>query len=318
MKGLTDIPGIRVGQISDKEALTGCTAIICGDGAVGGVDIRGFATGTEEIDTLRSEHVADLVNAIVLSGGSAFGLEAASGVRLYLEQHGIGFPAGSFKVPIVPAAILFDLPFIGKSTVRPGREMGYSAAASATDRAVEEGNVGAGTGATVGKIFGMQRAMKGGIGTFTIEFGPGVLISALVVVNPLGEVRDPATGKCIAGARKSATSRELADSEAAILAGAFGGLSPHNTTLAVVATNAKLSKVGAAKLAQMASLGMARTIYPVNTMSDGDVTFALSLGNRAASIDALGIAAADAVARSIVRAVRAAKTAGGVPGLASG
>jgi len=256
------------------------------------------------------------VNAIVLSGGSAFGLETASGVRHYLEQHGIGFPAGNARVPIVPCAILFDLG-IGKSTVRPGREMGYSAAASATDRAVEEGNVGAGTGATVGKIFGMQRAMKGGIGSFTVQFGSGVLVAALVAVNPLGEVRDPATGKCIAGARKSATSRELADSEAAILEGAAGGLSHPNTTLAVVATNARLSKVGAAKLAQMASLGMVRTIYPVNTMSDGDVTFALSLGTQSADIDALGIAAADAVARAIVRGVRAAKTAGGVPGLAS-
>ncbi|MDQ2898255.1 MAG: P1 family peptidase, partial [Acidobacteriota bacterium] len=198
MKGLTDIPGIRVGHISDKEALTGCTSIICGDGAVGGVDIRGFATGTEEIDTLRPEHVTERVHAIVLAGGSAFGLEAASGVRNYLEQHGIGFATGYGKVPIVPCAILYDLG-IGKSTVRPDKAMGYSAAASATNHAVEEGNVGAGTGATVGKIFGMGRAMKGGIGSFTVQFGSGVLVAALVAVNALGEVRDPAMGKRIAG-----------------------------------------------------------------------------------------------------------------------
>lgn len=316
MKGLTDIPGIRVGQISDKDALTGCTAILCGDGAVGGVDIRGFATGTAEIDTLRPEHVTEGVNAIVFAGGSAFGLEAASGVRNYLEQHGIGFATAHGNVPIVPCAILYDLG-IGKSTVRPDKAMGYSAAASATNRAVEEGNVGAGTGATVGKIFGMSRAMKGGIGGFTVQFGSGVLVAALVAVNPLGEVRDPATGKRLAGARKSATSRELVDSEAAILQGASGGIGRNNTTLAVVATNARLSKVDAIKLAQMASLGMARTIYPVNTMSDGDVTFALSLGGQAADVGALGIAAGEAVAQAIVRAVRAAKTAGGVPGLAS-
>ncbi|MDQ6699797.1 MAG: P1 family peptidase, partial [Acidobacteriota bacterium] len=248
-------------------------------------------------------------------GGSAFGLEAASGVRRYLEQHGAGFPTGYANVPIVPCAILYDLG-IGKADVRPTIEMGYNAAAGATSAAVQEGNVGAGTGATVGKLFGMQQAMKGGIGTFTARLGSGVLVSALVAVNPFGEIRDPATGKIVAGARKSAASDELVETEAAMKAGASGGLGRRNTTLAVVATNAQLSKVGATKLAQAASLGMARTIYPVNTTSDGDVTFAVSLGSATAEINALGVAAAEAVAQSILRAVRAAATAAGVPGLA--
>ncbi len=314
MKGLTDVPGIRVGHISDFDALTGCTAILCDGGAVGGVDIRGAATGTEEIDVLNPAHVTDRVHAIVLAGGSAFGLEAASGVRRYLEQHGAGFPTGNANVPIVPCAILYDLG-IGKATVRPTREMGESAAAVASNRAVAQGNVGAGTGATVGKLFGMERAMKGGIGTFTVRLGSGVLVSALVAVNPLGEVRDPATGKAIAGARKSSSSREIVDMEAAMKAGASGGLARRNTTLAVVATNARLSKVGAMRLAQAGSLGMARTIFPVNTMSDGDVTFGLSIGKETADLDGLGVAAAEAVAQAILNGVREAATAGGVPGL---
>ena len=315
MKGLTDIVGIRVGHVSNFDAWTGCTAILFDGGAVGGVDIRGSATGTEEIDVLSPGHVTDRVDAIVLAGGSAFGLEAASGVRRYLEQHGAGFPTGYAKVPIVPCAILYDLG-IGKADVRPTIQMGYDAAAGATSTAVREGNVGAGTGATVGKLFGMQQAMKGGIGTFTTRLGSGVLVSALVAVNAFGEIRDPATGKTIAGARKSAASDELIDTEEAMKAGASGGFGRRNTTLAVVATNAQLSKVGATKLAQAASLGMARTIYPVNTTSDGDVTFAVSLGSATADINALGVAAAEAVAQSILRAVRMAETASGVPGLA--
>lgn len=315
MKGLTDIPGIRVGHVSNLDAWTGCTAILFDGGAVGGIDMRGSATGTEEIDVLNPGHVTDKVDAIVLAGGSAFGLEAASGVRRYLEQHGAGFPTDYGKVPIVPCAILYDLG-IGKADVRPTIEMGYRAAAGATPAVVQEGNVGAGTGATVGKLFGMRQAMKGGIGTFTTRLGSGVLVSALVAVNAFGEIRDPATGKGIAGARKSAASDELIDTEEAMKAGASGGFGRRNTTLAIVATNAQLSKVGATKLAQAASLGMARTIYPVNTTSDGDVTFAVSLGSAAADINALGVAASEAVAQSILRAVRAAATADGVPGLA--
>ena len=315
MKGLTDITGLRVGHASNYDALTGCTVVLCDAGAVGGVDIRGSATGTQEIDTLSPGHVDPQVHAIVLAGGSAFGLEAAAGVRRYLEGLGVGVKAGSFIVPIVPAAILFDLG-IGKGHVRPTREMGEAAAAAATTDAVKEGAVGAGTGATVGKLFGMRRAMKSGVGSATVSLESGVSVASLVVVNALGDVKDPATGKLIAGARRAPDSMELADTEREMLHGARGNFIRQNTTLAVVATNARLTKVGATKLAQQAALGMARTIFPVNTMFDGDIVFALSTGTAEADINTLGSMAAEAVAQAVVRAVRSAPTLGGVPGLA--
>jgi L-aminopeptidase/D-esterase-like protein len=315
MKGLTDIAGIRVGHASDYDALTGCTVILCEAGAVAGVDVRGSASGTEELGTLDPGHITQQIHAIVLAGGSAFGLEAASGVRRYLEHHGVGFDTGVAKVPIVPAAILFDLA-IGKPGVRPTRETGEAAAAAATADAVKEGCVGAGTGATVGKLLGMKQAMKGGIGSMTVELPGGVMVSALVAVNAFGDVRDPATGKIIAGARIAPDSREFANTEQRMKQAVPAAFNRTNTTLAVVATNARLSKVGATKLAQQASLGMARTIYPVNTMFDGDLVFALSLGNQQADINVLGIAAAEALSGAIVRAVQAAKSMGGVPGLA--
>jgi L-aminopeptidase/D-esterase-like protein len=315
MKGLTDIPGIRVGHVSDYQAITGCTAILCEQGAVCGVDLRGSATGTQEIDTLRPGHVTDRIHAITLAGGSAFGLEAASGVRRHLSSRKIGFAFGGQYVPIVPAAILFDLG-IGRSDVHPDAAMGEAAAKAATADAVTEGNVGAGTGATVGKLFGRDRAMKGGIGSFTVTLPGGVMVSALVAVNALGDVRDPATGKIVAGARTAAQSRDFADAERAMLAGTQIGGSRSNTTLAVVATNAALDKVQATKLAQFAGLGMARSIYPVNTMVDGDTVFALSIGAMKADINNLGVAAAHALAQSILRAVRTAKSLGGFPGLA--
>ena len=315
MKGLTDISGIRVGHVADFDALKGCTAILCENGAIGGVDIRGSASGTQEIDVLSPGHVTDKVHGILLAGGSAFGLEAAAGVRRYLASRKVGFAFGGEHIPIVPAAILFDLG-IGKPGVHPDVAMGQAAAAAATSEAVQEGCVGAGAGATIGKLFGMQRAMKSGIGTFTVTLPGGVLVSALVALNAVGDVRDPATGKLVAGARKSAESHELADSEAQMKLGAVIGARNGNTTLGVVATNARLTKVQTGKLAQFAGLGIARTIYPVNTMSDGDTVFALSCGDLQADINTLGVAAAEALAQSILRAVRAAKTMGGVPGLA--
>jgi L-aminopeptidase/D-esterase-like protein len=317
MKGLTDIAGIRVGHASDYDALTGCTVIVCESGAVAGYDIRGSATGTEEFEAMNPLHVTEAIHAVVFAGGSAFGLEACSGVRRYLEQKGIGFETGIAKVPLVPGAILFDLA-IGKASVRPTREMGETAAAAASTDAVKEGAVGAGTGATVGKMFGMSRAMKGGVGSATVALeGPlsGVLVSALAVVNALGDVMDPETGKLIAGARVSADSRKLAGSAKAMKSGATGGFPKGNTTLVAVATNARLSKVGATKLAQMANAGMARVITPVWTMADGDLVIALSVGDKRANMNSLGVAAAEAVAQAIVRAVRMAPTLGGVPGL---
>src|SRR4051812_3324816 len=201
MKGLTDVAGIRVGHASDYDALTGCTVVVCEQGAVGGVDIRGSATGTEEIEVLRPGHVTGRIHAVVLSGGSAFGLEAASGVRRYLEQKGIGYQTSFARIPLVACAILYDLG-IGKSSVRPTREMGEAATAAATTDAVREGAIGAGTGATVGKLLGMKQAMKSGIGTFTVMLPNDVAVSALAAVNALGDIRDPATGKIVAGARR--------------------------------------------------------------------------------------------------------------------
>ncbi len=314
MKGLTDIAGIRVGHVSDYEAITGCTAILCEQGAVGGVDIRGSASGTEEIATLDPGHVDPQVHGIVLTGGSAFGLESAAGVRRYLEHRGVGVRAGNARVPIVAAAVLFDLG-IAKPGVRPGLAMGEAAAVAASTEAVAEGCVGAGTGATVGKLLGMKQAMKSGVGSWTVGLPNGVLVAGLVAVNCFGDVRDPETGKIIAGARKADGSREFADTCRMMKQGMGGSFVRGNTTLAVIATNALLTKVQATKLAQFGSLGMARTIYPVNTMFDGDTVFALSIGERAADINILGVAAAETVAMAIVRAVRAAKPMAGLPGL---
>jgi L-aminopeptidase/D-esterase-like protein len=314
MKGLTDIPGIRVGHISDYQAIKGCTAILCEAGAVGGVDIRGSASGTQEIDTLDPLNINEVIHGILLAGGSAFGLEAASGVRRYLERRGVGFNVGVTRVPIVPAAILFDLG-IGRADIRPTAAMGEAAATAATGDAVAEGSVGAGTGATVGKILGMKQAMKSGIGSFTIDLPGGVMVSSLVAVNAFGDIRDPATGKIVAGARTTPDSREFVNTVDQMKRAAPGGFARSNTTLAVVATNARLTRPQARKLAQQAGLGMARAIYPVNTMFDGDTVFALSLGSAQADINVLGAAAADAVVEAILRSVRLAKSLGGVPGL---
>jgi L-aminopeptidase/D-esterase len=320
MKGLTDIEGIRVGHASNYEALTGCTVILCEQGAVAGVDVRGSASGTEELEVLNPMHLTERIHAVVLAGGSAFGLEAASGVRRFLEAKGVGFNTGITRVPLVAAAILYDLG-IGKWNVRPTREMGEAAAAAASDGPVVEGAVGAGTGATVGKIRGLPSAMKGGIGSATVELeGPyaGARVSALAAVNAFGDVRDPATGKIIAGARLAPDSMEFADTERLLKRGARGGFTRQNTTLVVVATNARLTKVQATKVAQLAQGGLMRTLAPAHSMFDGDVVFALSLGDRTVDVTALGVAAAEAAAQAIVRGVRSAPTLGGVPGLKQG
>lgn len=317
MKGLTDVPGILVGHASDYDGLTGCTVVLCERGAVAGGDIRGSATGVDEWDVLSPMHVAPQIHGLVFSGGSAFGLESASGVRRFLEHKGVGFKTGAGPVPIVVGAILYDLGF-GKKGVRPTREMAETAAAAATDKAVSEGAVGAGTGASVGKILGMKQAMKSGIGSWTVALGgrnAGVMVSALAVVNAIGDVRDPATGKIIAGARKTADSMDFADSARLMKSMGPTGFTRENTTLVAVATNATLTKVEATKLAQLGQLGVARAVNPVNTMSDGDLVVAMSCGTSSAPIDALGVAASEAVAEAILRAVRMAPPLGGLPGL---
>ena len=319
MKGLTDVPGFRVGHATDIDSITGCTVILCPPDTVGGVDIRGSATGSSELDALNPGHVSPFVHAIMLAGGSAFGLEASCGARVYLERNKVGFQvsagAASIIVPIVASAILFDLS-VAKRYSWPNREMGIKACELASDATVAEGNVGAGTGATVGKIFGMKNAMKGGVGSASLTLGNGAMVSALVVVNAFGDVIDPANGGIIAGARKSPESAEFANSAAAMRHGVSGGFSRGgNTTLAVIATNVKLNKVQISKVAALASIGATRTICPVNTMSDGDITFALSCGNEAGSVDAVGIAASEALAIAVLRAVRAAESIAGIPGL---
>ena len=321
MKGLTDIPGILVGHASDYDGLTGCTVVLCEQGAVAGGDIRGSATGVDEWDVLSPMHVTPAIHGLVFSGGSAFGLESASGVRRFLEHKGVGFKTGAGPVPIVVGAILYDLG-LGKESVRPTREMAETAAAAATDNAVVEGAVGAGTGATVGKILGMKQAMKSGVGSWTVRLegrNTGVMVSALAVVNAMGDVLDPSTGKIIAGARRTPDSMEYADSAKLMKASGPTGYTRENTTLVVVATNAPLTKVEATKLAQMGQLGMGRAINPVNTMSDGALVVEISSTATGATVrapvDALGVAAAEAVAEAILRAVRLAPSLGGLTGL---
>ncbi|MBI2956423.1 MAG: P1 family peptidase [Acidobacteria bacterium] len=320
MKGLTDIAGLRVGHASDFEALTGCTVILCpAEGTVAAVDVRGSAVGEREVETLRPGHLVERIHAVVLAGGSAFGLDAAAGVMRYLEEQGIGFDAGVVRVPIVPAAILFDLG-IGNPQRRPDAAMGYEAAQRATADAVEGGSVGAGTGATVGKLFGIKRATKGGVGTMTIELAGGVQVSALAVVNAFGDVRDPRNGTILAGARTADDAAEFADTVAQMKRGlarqTFGlPAVPTSTTLAVVATDGRFDRLGLAKVAAMAQNGVARAIAPAHTLFDGDIVFALSVGEKPADVNTVGETAAEAVAAAIVRGVEQARSLGGVPAL---
>ncbi len=312
--GLTAVPGVKVGHHTLAERPTGCTVVLVEGGAVGGVDVRGSAPGTRETELLRPENLVDQVQAIVLAGGSAFGLDTATGVVRYLEEHGLGFPTAYGRVPIVPAAILFDLGVGGRPGVRPGAECGYAAARAATDAPVPQGSTGAGAGATVGKLFGMGRAMKGGIGSASIRLPNGLVVAALAAVNAFGDVVDPATGRVVAGVRTS-DGLGLADARELLRRGAT--LAPHvgqNTTLGVVATNARLTKTQATKVAAMAHDGLARVIVPVHTMYDGDTVFALATGGLAdaADVTLVGSLAADAMAQAVLNAVR---EAAGLPGL---
>jgi L-aminopeptidase/D-esterase-like protein len=306
---ITDVPGILVGQVSDLTALTGCTAVICPQGAVAGVDVRGSAPGTRETDALSPLNLVDKAHAVVLAGGSAFGLDAASGVMKYLEEQGIGFDVGVTKVPIVTAAVLFDLG-IGDYRVRPDAAMGYRAAAEAKAAPVKEGNVGAGTGASVGKILGHEGAMKSGLGTASIRVGD-LIVGALVAVNALGDVVDPATGKIVAGALTK--EKTFLDTEKYLREQSFSpGAAMSNTTIGVVATNAKLSKPQATKVAQLAHDGYARAIRPVHTMLDGDAIFCLATEQVAADPNQVGSLAAQVMAQAIVRAARLTEGAGGL------
>ncbi|MFQ5521584.1 MAG: P1 family peptidase, partial [Candidatus Methylomirabilia bacterium] len=310
---ITAVPGIRVGHYTDEIGLTGCSVALCDRPAVGGVELRGWATGVHGLDFLDPRHLVPTLDGVVLSGGSAFGLEAVFGAMQYLEEQGRGFQAGPTVVPHVPGAILFDLN-VGTPNARPTRAMGYRACLAATSDSVQEGNVGAGTGATVGKLFGIGRAMKGGIGSASVRISKAV-VGALVAVNALGDVRDAENGRLLAGARDAPNGRRLIDSAALMQQGtAPPGFRPlEHTTIGVIATDARLSKAEAAKAAQLGMMGFARALSPPHTHLDGDVLFCLSLGDVEVELTALGLAAGEAVARAIARAVKAAASLPGLP-----
>jgi len=324
---ITDIPGIQVGHAQDMEALTGCTVILCPDGAVGGVDQRGGGVSARQVDALRPLHVVKKAHAIMLAGGSAFGLDSASGAMKYLEEQGIGLDVRVARVPIVPTAILFDLG-IGRSEVRPGPDMGYQACLNASPDPPMQGNIGAGTGATVGKILGPKQAMKAGIGTASMDIGGGVVVGAIVAVNAFGDVIDPRNGAVIAGARAAdvgplhiGAEGFFADTlrvmKSLVGRTVLGFASRGNTVIGVVATNAQLNKGGANKVAQMAHDGLARTIRPAHTMVDGDTIFALATGKKKADVNIVGAFGAEIFAQAVLNAVHAAEPVAGLPAASS-
>ena len=327
---ITEVSGIEVGHAQDNSALTGCTIILCRKGAVAGVDVRGSAPGTRETDLLAPINLVEKVHAIVLAGGSAFGLDAASGAMRYLEEHKIGFNTGVTKVPIVPAAILYDFN-LGDKNVRPDAEMGYQACLNASKDRVAEGNVGAGTGASVGKLFGNVLAMKSGLGSASMDIGNGIIVGAIVAVNAWGDVIED--GKIIAGLRSGKVGpirvggkEYFAESpphfaDTLKMMRTFAGrnvmrlATKSNTVIGAVVTNAALTKVEATKVAQMAHDGLARCIRPAHTMLDGDTIFALSTGNKKSDVTTIGAFAAEAMTQAILRAVKMSAPAGGLPGL---
>lgn len=293
---ITDIRGIEAGHYTDDKAKTGCTAIICKSGAVAGVDVRGSAPGTRETDLLRGYNSVERIQAVMLSGGSAFGLDAASGAMQYLEELGLGVNVGVGVVPIVPAAVIFDLVY--GENVRPDKAAGYAACKNASAGPVARGSVGAGTGATVSKAFGMQYAVKSGVGNACIELEGGVKVAAIAVVNALGDVYDPETGALVSAARINGELTPCFKSAALGQAG-FG-----NTTIGVVATNAALTREEANKLASMAHDGLAMTIRPVHTSLDGDTFFAMSTGEVKCELLPVLVAGVRAVSEAVLNAVR--------------
>lgn len=316
---ITDVGALEAGHYTDTASATGCTVVLCRKGAVGGVDVRGGAPGTRETDLLRPGNLVERVHAILLAGGSAFGLAADTGVARFLEEQGVGFQVGEARVPIVSAAVLFDLGLVtGK--VRPGPDEGYQTCLNSSTGPLEEGSVGAGTGATVAKALGMGCALKEGVGTASYDLGQGIVVGALVAVNAYGGVVDHATGRCIAGPR-SHDGAGLHDTVGLLLK--EGPLLPpdpfaSNTTIGVVATNARLTKEEANFLARQAHDGLALTIRPSHTLHDGDTIFAMATGAAGGPCDRtrLSAAAVEVVAQAVIRAVRKARGLGGVPSVA--
>ena len=324
-RGITAVEGLRIGHHTLSERPTGCTVVLAEAGAVGGVDIRGSSPGTRETALLDPVNSVEVVHAVVLSGGSAFGLDAASGVMRYLDERDIGYRVGIKVVPIVVGAILYDLGLEGDTKIRPGPDCGYAAAEAAGSGAPAEGSVGAGAGATVGKLRGPGRAMKGGFGTASITLASGLTVAAAVAVNAVGDIIDPATGQVVAGTRTE-DGTGLADARRVLRERASGngrsgeepgaGAEPAgNTTIGVVATNAALTKAQVTKVAQMAQDGLARAIYPAHTARDGDTVFSLATGRLSGTADVtlVGALAADVMAEAILRAVRLAEGLPGIP-----
>jgi L-aminopeptidase/D-esterase-like protein len=317
-KSLTAVAGIRVGHVTLSERPTGCTVVVVdGDGAIGGYAQRGGAPGTRDAELLNPLNTVEQVNAIFLTGGSAYGISVGDGVTRYLEEKKVGFKIAGTVVPIVPGAVLMDLGFGGSSAIRPNGDCGYRAASTASDRPVAEGNIGAGAGSTVGKLLGNRdRAMKAGVGSWAIALPNGLIVAALVAVNALGDIVDPVTGAVVAGVRtedgkRLADARLLIRSQLSANASAAGA----NTTIAVVATNAKLTKVQASRMALMADDGLARAINPAHTPADGDTVFALATGrwDGQADVGTIGALAAEALSEAIVRAATQATASGGLP-----
>jgi L-aminopeptidase/D-esterase-like protein len=310
---LTAVPGIAVGHYTLPDRPTGCTVIIVERGATAGVDVRGAAPATSETDLLTPEKMVQAIYGIALSGGSTFGLETRGGVLKYLEEKKIGIAYGGMRIPIVPAAAIFDLP-VGDARIRPGADCGYRAAMAATTNPVQEGSVGAGAGATLGKYLGMSRAMKSGVGSASTTTADGTIIAALVVANPLGDVVDPANGKIVAGVRKAQGSG-FEDVRTLIRTGAARPAPGGNTTLAVIATNATLTKAQVSLLAQLAGDGVVRAVWPIHTVADGDTTFALATGAKPGEPDmiVLGALAADVVSTAVIRAATQATSLPNLP-----
>jgi L-aminopeptidase/D-esterase-like protein len=321
--GITAVDGLQLGHHTLEGRPTGCTVVVAREGAVGGADVRGGSPGTREIALLDPVNRVDVVHAVVLSGGSAFGLSTADGVMRYLDEQDVGYRVGRKVVPIVVGAILYDLGLEGEERIRPGPDCGYTAAETASSDVPAEGSVGAGAGATVGKMRGSDRAMRGGFGTASITLDNGLTVAAAVAVNAVGDIVDPATGRVIAGARapdgslldmRRVLRGEDSDSDADAGAATPGG----NTTIGIVATNASLTKSEATKVAQMGQDGLARTIYPAHTPGDGDTVFSLATGSwdGDANVTVIGALAADVMAEAILRAVRMAEGLDGVPSAA--
>lgn len=311
---ITQVPGFAVGHVSDFKNVTGCSVVLCPPGTVGSVDIRGSAASTRQLDALLGFHIVNEIHAVLLSGGSAFGLDAAGGVMEFLEERGRGFDVAITRVPSVPSAVIYDLS-VGNCRLRPDKAMGYAACLAARQEPQGDGSLGVGTGASVGKLLGIRQATKGGVGTACLEGPEGLRVGALAAVNAFGDVVDPETGEILAGARTAPDSREFADAAALIRRGVvrqrFG--EPANTTLGVIATNARLSREEAQKIAQMGQNGLARTIRPVHTLFDGDMVFVLAHPEVGADLHIVGLLAQTVLETAILNAVRQAHGLGVLP-----